>query len=162
MWHKSLLTLALIGASFLGTYLHGGASQDAKPKAPTHRLQWLEGNWIGKGLGGEAQEVWLAPKGGAMLGTFRLTVAGKPSFYELMTITEKEGQLTMGLKHFHPNLVGWEEKKESKQWPESEATEQRIRFGPVLYELQSENELHIWVELGEDQVEKLVLHRGKL
>ena len=168
MWQKQLLSIAITlslvtGASLLDNdqqpTLQEEHAQDAE--ASDHALSWLEGNWSGKGLGGKVQEVWLAPEGGVMLGVFRLVTGGKPNFYELVTITEKDGEFTMALKHFHANLNGWEAKDESLQWEGSEMSESRVRFGPVLYELDKEGKLHAWVELGEDNTEHLVFTKSK-
>jgi hypothetical protein len=54
--------------------------------------------------------MWSAPRGGAMMGMYRLVKNDKPVFYELLTIVEENGGLTMRLKHFHSDLKGWEEK----------------------------------------------------
>lgn len=35
-----------------------------------HPLVWLEGHWVGEGLGGEVEEVWRPERGGAMTCVF--------------------------------------------------------------------------------------------
>jgi hypothetical protein len=45
-----------------------------------------------------------------MVGYFRFVKDGKPVFYEIVTVIETNGSLAMRLKHFHPDLKGWEEK----------------------------------------------------
>ncbi len=45
-----------------------------------------------------------------MMGMFRQINNGKTVFYELMTLVEENGSIVMRLKHFNPNLTGWEEK----------------------------------------------------
>ncbi len=90
----------------------GGAS----PPATLARMKWLQGRWTGEALGGEVEEVWGPAHGGAMLGTFRLVRDGKPVFYEFMTLVEEEGSLVMRLKHFNPDLTGWEEKDQSEEF----------------------------------------------
>jgi len=80
------------------------------PPATLADMSWMIGNWTGKALGGVTEEVWTAPSGGVMLGMFRLTKNDKPVFYELVTLTEEGGSLIMRLKHFNPNMTGWEEK----------------------------------------------------
>lgn len=162
MWHKSFLALAIAMGIYSGQSSQVSAARDgqeASQAEPSHALAWLEGHWIGAGLGGKVEEVWLKPEGGTMLGMFRLISGGKPNFYELVTITEKEGEFSMRLKHFHADLAGWEKQKESLLWEASEVEERRIRFGPVLYEASGDDTLFAWVELGEDQTEKLTFHR---
>ena len=73
-------------------------------------FSWLAGTWAGEGLGGQVDEVWSAPAGGAMVGHFRLMKDGKPVFYEILTLLEVDGSLEMRLKHFNPDMTGWEEK----------------------------------------------------
>ena len=90
----------------------GGAS----PAATLAQMKWLQGRWTGKALGGEVEEVWGAAQAGAMLGTFRLVRDGKPVFYEFMTLVEEQGSLVMRLKHFNPDLTGWEEKDQSEEF----------------------------------------------
>lgn len=80
------------------------------PPATLADMSWMTGSWTGNALGGVTEEVWTAPSGGTMLGMFRLTKNSKPVFYELVTLTEEGGSLIMRLKHFNPNMTGWEEK----------------------------------------------------
>ena len=44
------------------------------------------------------------------MGMYRLIISGKPSFYEFIHLAEENGSLVMKLKHFNPDLTGWEEK----------------------------------------------------
>lgn len=43
----------------------------ARPPATLADVAWLVGSWHGPGLGGETDQVWLPPVGGAMPGMFR-------------------------------------------------------------------------------------------
>jgi hypothetical protein len=70
---------------------------------------WLAGHWTGPGLAGAAEETWTGPAGGSMLGMYRLVREGKVVFYEILTLTEKDGSVVLRLKHFNPDLTGWEE-----------------------------------------------------
>jgi len=163
MCPKNFLAFSLALASLTGVQLVSSPQDEARSgETPTHRLAWLEGDWVGEGFGGLVEEAWLAPRDGVMLGVFRHHVGGKPKFFELMTITDHEGELTMGLKHFHANLASWEEKNESLVWPESDAGDDSIRFGPVLYERDGDDALNVWVEVGEGEPQLLVFKRAKL
>ena len=86
------------------------------PPATIADISWLQGHWTGKALGGETEEMWMPPKGGVMLGMYRLIKDGKPVFYELLTFAEERGSLVLSLKHFEPNLTSWEEKAESRRF----------------------------------------------
>ena len=52
-----------------------------------------------------------------MMGMYRLVRDGKPVFYELLTLVEENGTLMLRLKHFHPDLKGWEEKGHTVEFP---------------------------------------------
>lgn len=73
---------------------------------------WLVGQWSGTGIGGdEAHESWLAPSGGTMVGTFvQETAEGGIMFTEHMYLMEQDGSLVVKLKHFNPDMTGWEDK----------------------------------------------------
>ena len=87
----------------------------AKPEAATVQdMTFLAGRWVGEALGGESEEVWTPPRGGVMLGMYRLVRDGKPIFYELFTLSEHEGSLIIRLKHFNADMTGWEEKNDVK------------------------------------------------
>ena len=83
-----------------------------RPAAKVADLAWLTGRWTGDGLGGQIEEAWSAPDGGAMVGYFRLVRAGKPVFYEILTLIEADGSVEMRLKHVNPDMTGWEEKND--------------------------------------------------
>lgn len=81
-----------------------------RPKATLEDIRLLVGYWRGEFLGALAEEVWLPPAGGSMLGVFRLFKDDRVLFYEIMIAVEEEGSVSLKLKHFHPDLTGWEEK----------------------------------------------------
>ena len=92
-----------------------GAGKPAAAKLDA--MKWLVGRWVGSALGGDVEEIWSAPQGGAMMGMYRLVRDGKPVFYELLTLVEENGSLVMRLKHFHADLKGWEEKDDTVEFP---------------------------------------------
>jgi hypothetical protein len=75
-------------------------------------LAWLEGHWIGEGLGGTLEEIWTAPAGGKMMGMFRLVKDGEPVFYEIISLGVFDGEMAMRLKHVNPDMTGWEERND--------------------------------------------------
>jgi len=86
----------------------------AKPTVATMSdMAWLAGHWVGPALGGEAEEIWSPPKGGSMMGMYRLVRDGEVVFYELQTLVEEGDTLVLRLKHFNPDLTGWEEKQKT-------------------------------------------------
>ena len=87
------------------------------PPATLADMKWLTGRWVGQALGGTSEEIWSPPDSGSMMGMYRLIKDGKPVFYELLTIVEENGTLILRLKHFHPDLKGWEEQDRTVDFP---------------------------------------------
>lgn len=79
-------------------------------KGKVEDLSWIEGVWIGTGLGGDCEEVWMPAVDGHMIGTFRFWEDGKLVFSEFMNIVQEGETFSMKLKHFNPDLSPWEEK----------------------------------------------------
>lgn len=92
------------------------APGQSSPPAKIADLAWLEGTWIGKGLGGHTEEYYSSPLAGAIVGNFRFVKDDKAIFYEIVTIVEHNGSVLVRLKHFTPDLVGWEEKDQSVEF----------------------------------------------
>ena len=80
-------------------------------------VAFITGHWQGDGLGGFNEEVWGEPLGGSMVGLFRHLQSHQPSFSEIMQIAEENGSLTLRLKHFNPDLTGWETQDEMETFP---------------------------------------------
>lgn len=89
----------------------------ASPAATISDMAWLTGHWTGKALGGVSEEFWSPPRDGGMIGMYRLIRDGKPVFYELLTLLEENGSLIIRLKHFNPDMTGWEEKNKTINFP---------------------------------------------
>ncbi|QIQ87574.1 DUF6265 family protein [Erythrobacter sp.] len=82
------------------------------PPATLAQVDWLVGQWAGTGIGdAPAQENWLPPAGGTMVGTFvQQDEDGEVRFTEHVYLMEEDGSLVLRLKHFNADLTGWEEK----------------------------------------------------
>jgi hypothetical protein len=87
------------------------------PLAAIEDVAWLAGRWVGEGLGGSLEENWSPPGGRAMVGTFRIIIDNRPQFYEICLIAEERGTIVYKVKHFHPDLTGWEEKDDYLTFP---------------------------------------------
>ena len=95
-----------------------------------------------------------------MMCMFRAMKQDRTNFYELVTVQEGREGWEMRLRHFHPDLVAWEEKGDPLVWPMTHADESSASFGPVTYELVSRNKLEVFVELEEaSEPAKLVFER---
>ncbi len=128
-------------------------SVTTEPKAPSPPARiadaaWLPGDWAGAGMGGEAEDVWLPPKAGVMLGAFRLMKAdGKPAFYELFAIEEVDDTLAFVVKHFNPDWVGWEEKDKALRLRLTRASSDELAFGGVVFRRRGPDSLAVDVTL---------------
>ena len=118
-----------------------------RPKLTLASVRWLVGSWRGEGLGALAEETWMPPAGGAMVGTFRLVDGGEVRFYELVTLVEDGGSLLMRLKHFGPDLVGWEPREAHVEFPLLSTDDDTLWFDGLTVRRVSEDELHVWVAL---------------
>jgi hypothetical protein len=88
------------------------------PAARLADLAWMVGTWEGEGLGGTVLESYSAPAAGQMVGHFRaLKPDGSPMFYELVMVAEVGGSLEYRVKHFNPDMTGWEEKAQVVRFP---------------------------------------------
>ena len=134
-------------------------------KATINDIAWLAGNWNGTGLGGVSEEVWSKPNGGIMMGSYRLIIGGKPIFYEMMWMMEREGTLILRLKHFSPELVGWEEKDKTVDFRYVNKVGDRMNFSGLTFERVGDKGLNIYLALrqkdGTLKEEKFVMTRSK-
>ena len=86
-------------------------------QATIEDVKWLTGNWAGKGFGGELEEIWSTPKAGVMVATFRMLENNSPVFYEMCMMAEEKQSVVYKVKHFNPDLTGWEEKNDYVTFP---------------------------------------------
>lgn len=130
------------------TGFHARRLGEAKsPPATLASMEWLAGRWVGEGLGGVSEEIWSPPAGGAMMGTYRLLKDGKPLFYEFLLLVEEGGTLNLKLKHFNPDLTGWEEKGDFVDFPLVALEERAAHFDGLTFERQPDGTLHIYLLL---------------
>jgi hypothetical protein len=108
---------------------------------------WLHGYWVGEGLGGQCEEMWGAPLGGAMLGTFRMLEDGQLVFSEFFVLAEKEGQISMKLKHFNPDFDGWEKKDKYVEFKFIKAEDKAAYFDGLTYKLTEDGTLKVYVSM---------------
>jgi len=143
---SALLTAGSACAEEVGRTLRLEAGQKS-PTATIEDARWLAGRWEGKGLGGTIDEAYSPPAGGAMVGHYRLVREGKVAFYEILTIVERDGSLVYRLKHFGPDLVGWEEKGVAVEFPLVKKTPDALYFDGMTLERLSPGRMRIWVRI---------------
>ena len=100
---RALLFLLLIGFS---TTINGQVT-----KAAIKDLSFISGHWTLQHEWGDMEEVWSAPMGNNMMGSYRCVKEGKVVFYEFMVIEQKDSVPVLYLRHFGPGSVAWEEKE---------------------------------------------------
>lgn len=130
------------------------------PPATIDQAAWLIGDWVGTGIGGaEAAESWLPPSDGTMVGVFvQETSDGAIFFTEHMYMAEEAGSIVLKLKHFDPDLTGWEEKGDMVRFPLLSIEHCAAYFSGLTYRCEGENGLLVALETrGEgDALEELV------
>jgi hypothetical protein len=92
---------------------------------------WLEGRWQGNWGPRSAEQVWMSPKSGLMLGTFRLVEDDKTLVIELFTLIQKPDGIEFRFRHFTPELVAWEKSDPTLLTLESVNPKQAIFVNPV-------------------------------
>ena len=126
---------------FLLTLSHFASAQvrqlepDHSPgKGKVEDLSWMVGYWTGAGFGGECEEVWMPAVDGHMVGTFRFWMEGELVFSEFMNLVQEGESVSMKLKHFNPDLTGWEEKEEWTTFRLIELGENKVWFHGLTIE----------------------------
>ncbi len=89
----------------------------AQPAATLADLAFIAGHWQGEPEGAFIEEIWSAPNGNTMMGSFRYMQEGEAVFFELMTIDTIDPVPTLRIKHFSAGLVAWEDKEEVHLFP---------------------------------------------
>lgn len=137
--HIQLLYLMLL-IPFLGI-----AGSDPKKPFDINDYQWLAGAWVGDGFGGKSEEIWSKPSAdGTMMGTYRHHKGdGSLNFYEFMVL-DKTG---LRLKHFTPELVGWETKEDFVTFEMIDYTPDKIELKGLVFERKSDTEMEIRLKL---------------
>jgi len=134
------------------------------------QLSWLVGHWRGEVKGQPIEECWFAPAGGAMCGMFRwLKDPDTVRFYELMVLESVPGAgIVLRIKHFHPGLIGWEEKYQSADFPLVRLTDREAVFArrndakPLLwlvYRREGDADLVVYFDNGSDEPDPAAFFR---
>ena len=119
-------------------------------------FKWLAGSWVGSGLGGQCVETWSEPQGDTIVGSFLYSQNGKAIFSEHFALTKLNDSVTLKLKHFDNNLVGWEEKDKSVEFKFVKRDGNKFHFSGMTYVNVSEDQLDVYVLIKQkdDKVEE--------
>lgn len=122
--------------------------------------KWLVGSWKGDGFGGTSEETWSVPANGTMMGMYRHIKDGKVVFYEFLLLDETG----IKLKHFHPDLKGWEEKNDMTSFEMINFSPVKIEMKGLIFEKKSDDLMEIRLRLrqgNEVKTEVFTMHRVK-
>jgi hypothetical protein len=135
----------------------------AQTQAKLSDLAWLSGTWEGEGVASApAIEVYSPAAGGQMVGHFRqLNPDGSIMFYELITLGARDGVLTYSLKHFNPDLTGWEERNEVRHFPLTSSMNNQWQFGGIVYQRTGTNSMTVVVATNKDKPSETLTFRFK-
>lgn len=153
---KALFTIALFMtlSHFLSAQVRQLEPNQSPGKGKVEDLNWMVGYWTGPGLGGDCEEVWMPAVDGHMIGTFRMWENGKLVFSEFMNLVQDGESVSMKLKHFGPDLEGWEEKEEWTTFRLIEMTENKAWFHGLTIERKGD-QLHFNLALTENGVRRI-------
>ncbi|MEZ4853174.1 DUF6265 family protein [Flavobacterium sp.] len=114
-------------------------------KATLQDVEWISGTWRGEAMGGICEEFWDKPSAGTMLFCFKFIENGKVVFYELGHIKQIDNSLVLEIKHFGPDLKGWEKQDEKESFQLVKIESNKVYFDRFTFEKVSENEMNIYV-----------------
>jgi len=146
---KAFLIIAIIATQIQAFSCKAQAFRTLEPKL--ENIAWISGSWHGKAFGGVTEEIWSEPSGGSMMATFKLITEGEITFYEIEVIREIENTLVLQLKHFGPDLKGWETKDETVDFPLKYITENKVVFEGMTFEKVSKSEMNVYVDIKEEE-----------
>ena len=93
------------------------------------------------------RRAWLLPAAGSLAGAYRGSRGGQVTFYELMTVVEAGGSLSFRLKHFAPDLRGWESPERAAEFPLVRTARSALYFDRLTYRRTPEG-IESWVIIG--------------
>lgn len=137
------------------------SAEGRKPlSGKVEELAWLVGHWVGEGLGGRAEYHFAPLSAGTLAGTFQHARNDQVRFYEIVVIAEQNGRTAVRIKHFDPDLSGWEAAGEWIEFPLLELVPGRAAyFDGLTYRLDDDGTLHAFVISGnEDPARELSFH----
>lgn len=85
------------------------APHPAVIKATLSQFSWLAGQWQGQWGPRLAQQVWMPPQSGTMVGVFQLSDNSKTLVVELYSIVSTPHGIELRVRHFTPSLTAWEQ-----------------------------------------------------
>ncbi len=121
------------------------SAQNANPSVED--LNFLQGYWIGDGFGGVSEEVWTPATLGRMNGFYKHMKDDQTTFMEFMDISTVNDTIRLRLKHFNPDMTGWEEKDKYVTFTLESLEPNKAIFKGLTYELVDPNYLKVSLKL---------------
>jgi Domain of unknown function (DUF6265) len=88
---------------------NANSNANADSKATLADFAWLEGKWQGSWGPRVAEQIWMEPKAGEILGLFRVLENDKTLVIELYSLLETPDGIEFRLRHFTETLMPWEQ-----------------------------------------------------
>jgi hypothetical protein len=139
------------------------ANASETPRIDLADLAWLEGCWDGTAFAKAATECWMRAPNGRLTGMFQLLDGEQQQFSEIFVLDHFEDGAELRLKHFHPNLHGWEERDQYLRFVLKETAPGLARFDGLLYQLEQDGSLRIELRMkrGEESFTERMLFRRR-
>jgi len=134
-----------------------------EPRADIADLAWLEGCWQGTGFGATVSECWMSAPDGRLTGMFQVVGEEGQQFSEIFILDDFEDGPAIRLKHFNPDLTGWEAQDEYVVFELLETGENFARFDALTYRRDEMGRLVVEVVLTDGdtrRTERLVFERA--
>ncbi|MGF1607150.1 MAG: DUF6265 family protein [Rhodothalassiaceae bacterium] len=130
---------------------------------PAH-LAWLQGCWVGEGLGAEVSECWMAAPDGRMTGMFQLVEDGAQRFSEIFVLDDFGDGPVLRLKHFDAELKGWEAQDGFISFRLIKTEPDRASFKGLVYERTADDAMAVHLDIrradGSVRTETLIFQRA--
>lgn len=109
---RTIIAVLLALAATPAAAQHTRAPDGGVPPPPSiDQLAWLAGSWVGTGMGAEVTETYSAPLGGRITGHFVMADGkGGVAFTELVDYVPLGRSLGYRVRHFNPDMTGWEDR----------------------------------------------------
>ena len=122
------------------------------PPASIDQLSWLAGSWVGTGMGNDVAETYSAPLGGRITGHFAMEDGkGGVAFTEIVDYVPLRDSLAYRVRHFNPDMSGWEDRTGKPViFPLVAVEKDRWFFDGMTIERTGTNSLTMWVRITEN------------
>ena len=127
--------------------LDGGES----PAASVDQLDWLAGRWVGTGMGAAVTETYSARLGGRITGHFVMADGkGGVAFTEIVDYVPVGRSIAYRVRHFNPDMTGWEDKTGTPvTFPLVAIETDRWFFDGMTVERTGPDAMTLWVRMTE-------------